>query len=239
MKPAGRHVIHGGIMTGMIKRISAFVLAVLILSGCDTWGHSPQPFPVWTPIPSRTPGVITATPIILAPPVIATTAGVVVLTPITVTSTNTEIPSPTATFTFTPAPPTETPPATLFQALQVDVLGCNTSIDITHGMGEVTNAYVTVKNTGTADLPNTCALLRAIDEDREHPDKKVCVPNLPIKNQVTLKLTVDSAYNTDTIIQVDATSNDVLLLRVDKQSCTDIGLFGGAPDDLGVVKPIP
>jgi hypothetical protein len=105
-------------------------------------------------------------------------------------------------------------------------------------MGEVTNAYVTVKNTGTADLPNTCALLRAIDEDREHPDKKVCVPNLPVGNQVNLKLTVDSVYQQDTIIQVDASSDDVLLLRVDKPSCTDISLFGGAPSDLGVVKPI-
>jgi hypothetical protein len=120
----------------------------------------------------------------------------------------------------------------------VDILGCNTSIDITHGMGEVTNAYITVKNTGTVDLPNMCSLLRAIDEDREHPDKKVCVPNLPAQNQVNLKLTVDSAYKKDTIIQVDTTSNETILLRVDKPSCTDIGLFGGAPSDIGVIKPI-
>ncbi len=117
-------------------------------------------------------------------------------------------------------------------------MGCNTSIDIMHGMGEVTNAYVTVKNTGNVDLPNACALLRALDEDREHPDKKKCIPNLPAQNQVTLKLTVDSAYKQDTAIQVDASSNDVLLLRVDKRSCTDIGLFGGAPPDIGIVKPI-
>lgn len=104
-------------------------------------------------------------------------------------------------------------------------------------MGEVTNAYVTVKNTGNVDLPNTCSLLRALDEDREHPDKKICVPNLPVQNQVTLKLTVDSVYQQSTIIQVDTSSNDVLLLRVDRQSCTDIGLFGGEPTDLGVIKP--
>lgn len=72
-------------------------------------------------------------------------------------------------------------------------------------MGEVTNAYVTVKNNGTLDLPNTCALLRALDEDREHPDKKKCVDNLPAQYQVTLKLTVDSAYQENTIIQVDIT----------------------------------
>jgi hypothetical protein len=88
------------------------------------------------------------------------------------------------------------------------------------------------------DLPNTCALLRAIDEDREHPDKQVCINNLPAQYQVTLKLTVDSTFKLNTAIQVDTTSNDVILLRVDKPSCTDIGLFGGTPSDLGVVKPI-
>jgi hypothetical protein len=119
----------------------------------------------------------------------------------------------------------------------VNILGCNTSIDITHGMGEVTNAYVTVKNTGNVDLPEACALLRAIDEDREHPDKKACVPSLPVAHQVTFKLTVDSAYQQDTAIQVDTSTQNALLLRVDRQSCTDIGVFGGAPDDTGVVKP--
>ncbi|HND90433.1 MAG TPA: hypothetical protein PLI75_01535 [Anaerolineales bacterium] len=217
-------------MTRMMKRILTLLFLVVILSSCDTWGNLPQPLPVWTPVPSQLPNIITATPIILTP-------GVIVLTPVTSTATNTETPSPVPTFTFTPFTPTETP-VTPIQALTVTILGCNTSIDILHGMGEVTNAYVTVTNTGTTDLPNTCALLRAIDEDRDHPDKKVCVPNLPIQNQVTLKLTVDSAYNKDTIIQVDASSNDLLLLRVDRQSCTDISLFGGTPSDIGVVKPI-
>ncbi len=105
-------------------------------------------------------------------------------------------------------------------------------------MGEVTNAYVTIKNNGTVDLPNTCALLRAIDEDREHPDKKRCVDILPAQYQVNLKLTVDSKYKADTIIQVDITTNDTILLRRDQQSCKDIGLFGGTPSDVGVVKPI-
>ncbi|MCQ3936865.1 MAG: hypothetical protein DPW18_07435 [Chloroflexi bacterium] len=105
-------------------------------------------------------------------------------------------------------------------------------------MGEVTNAYVTIKNTGTVDLVNACGLLRAIDEGRPHPDKEVCVDSLPAQHQVTLKLTVDSTYRQDTIIQVDATAGGVILLRVDKQSCRDIRLFGGAPSDVGEVKPI-
>ena len=208
-----------------MKKISILLILTFLVTSCDIWDTNPQPFPVWTAIPSRTPSVVTATPIILNP-------GMVTL-PFTLTPVNTEVPLPT----FTPLP-TETFTAALMPAIAVDILGCNTSIDITHGMGEVTNAYVTVKNTGNVDLPNTCAMLRAIDEGREHPDKKVCVSNLPVGNQVTLKLTVDSTYRQGTIIQVDATSNDVLLLRVDKQSCTDIGLFGGEPSNLGVVQPI-
>lgn len=220
-----------------MKKLSAFFVFIFILTACDAWGVSPQPFPVWTPIPSRTPGVVTATPIIITPTFTETNIpGVTVVSP--VTPTNTETPSLTPTFTPTTAPPTETATSALIQSVAVDILGCNTSIDISHGMGEVTNAYVTVKNTGTTDLPNNCALLRAIDEDREHPDKKVCVTNLPAQNQVTLKLTVDSVYKKDTIIQVDVSSNDIVLLRVDKPSCTDIGLFGGAPSGLGLIKPI-
>lgn len=189
----------------------------------------PQPFPVWSPVPSRTPGIVSPTPIILP-----LTSNVTIVS--SVTPAHSETPSPT----FTPVSivPTDTPSVVPVQSVQVDILGCNTSLDITHGMGEVTNAFVTVKNTGTVDLPNTCALLRAIDEDREHPDKKVCVTNLPAQNQVTLKMTVDSAYRQDTAIQVDTSSNDILLLRVDKQSCTDIGLFGGEPGDLGMIKSI-
>ena len=223
-----------------MKKIS-FILLVftMLLSACDTWGAPPQPFQVWTPIPSRTPGIFTATPVIIPPPTF----------PILVTETPTAsgidtTPSPTytetppLTFTLVPIIPSDTPTLAPILFVAVDILGCNTGIDITHGMGEVTNAYITVKNTSTADLPNTCALLRALDEDREHPDKKKCVENLPAQNQITFKLTVDSAYKQDTVIQVDTTSNDIILLRVDKPSCTDIGLFGGAPSDVGVIKPI-
>ncbi len=217
-----------------MKKIFMFpVIFIFLLTACDTWGVQPQPFPVWTSIPSRTPAIVTATPIILTLP-FTETPGAIVITPVTPTST--ESPSPTSTLVQI-SPSATLPPAPI-QSVAVDILGCNTSIDITHGMGEVTNAFVTVKNIGTVDLPNTCALLRAIDEDREHPDKKVCLANLPVQNQVTLKLTVDSAYKQDTIIQVDVSSNEAILLRVDKPSCTDIGLFGGAPSDLGVIKPI-
>jgi len=227
----------------MKRAFKAFVVwfAVLALSGCDIWKVTPQPFPVWTPIPSRTPGVVSPTPIIITPTpgFIATstsTPEIIVVTPVTPTA------GPTDTFTPSATLPVDVPSATLppgpVQPVAIDILGCDTSFDITHGMGEVTNAFVTVKNTGPVDLPNTCALLRAIDEDRDHPDKRKCVNNLPAGYQVNLKLTVDSHYQVGTIIQVDVTSNDTILLRVDRHSCRDISLFGGAPTDIGVIKPI-
>ncbi len=214
-----------------MKNLLLLLIITISLTACDTFGAPPQPFPVWTAIPTRTPEIVTATPIIIPPAVITNTPA----TSVTVSNSETPVPPPT----FTSSPPTNIVPTnTLMPSIQVDILGCNTSFDITHGMGEVTNAYITVKNTGTVDLPNTCSLLRAIDEDREHPDKKQCVANLASQHQVNLKLTVDSQYKVDTIIQVDITSNELILLRLDKQSCRDINLFGGAPPNLGVVTSI-
>jgi hypothetical protein len=217
-----------------MKKMPALLALVFFLSACDTFLATPQPAATWIVPPSRTPNIVTATPVILSP----FPPRITQIAPVTVTGT--EIPSSTPT--ETPLPPTEptSPPSTWTAAPSVEavILGCNTSIDITHGMGEVTNAFVIVKNTGTVNLLNACALLRAIDEDRQHPDKKKCVAELPAGNQTTLKLTVDSAYRQNTIIQVDVTSNDVILLRVDNSSCRDIGLFGGIPTDLGAIKPI-
>ncbi len=212
-----------------MKKIPFFLILALLLSSCDLWKVAPQPFPIQSPVPTFTPAIITATPFIILPPGLdfsPTPSGIIPLTP-------TPLPS-----TVTAEPPTQTATQPIVQAVAVDILGCNTSLDISHGMGEVTNAYVTIKNTGNVDLPNACALLRAIDEDREHPDKEVCVTNLPAQYQVTQKLTVDSQYQADTIIQVDVTSNGTILLRVDKQSCRDISLIGGTPTDTGVVKPL-
>ncbi|HND49865.1 MAG TPA: hypothetical protein PLL95_14965, partial [Anaerolineales bacterium] len=217
----------------MKKQFLATVLLVF-MSACNSTGYTPQLVPIQSPIPSSTPNIITSTPIILSPLLLTASPNVTVISQITPTTT--ETPPPTSS--ITPVSPTLTFTPSLIQSVSVEILGCNTGVDILHGMGEVTNAYVKVKNTGTVDLPDSCALLRAIDEGREHPDKKVCINTLPVNNQVTLKLTVDSTYKTDTIIQIDVTTNDVILLRVDRQSCRDIDHLGGVPADIGIVKPI-
>jgi hypothetical protein len=121
----------------------------------------------------------------------------------------------------------------------VEVLGCNTGIDITHGMGEVTNAYVTLKNNTGSNMSEVCATLYALDEGRVHPDKTVCVPSLAHAQQVTLKLTVDSTYRQSTPIQVEVKSGGTLLARIGQDSCTDIGLFAPAPGSLLTPVAIP
>lgn len=230
-----------------MNKLIVFFLLTILLTACGPWSVTPQPFPVWTPIPSRTPGIVTATPIILIPTVtFSPVPQIATVTPTTPTSSADTSPtfsptvSVTAAVTDTETPsPSPSPTATLIpiQAIQVVIIGCNTGIDILHGMGEETNAYVTLQNTGTVDLPNACGLLRAADEGRPHPDKTKCVDNLPAGYQVTLKLTVDTTFKKDTIIQVDASSDGNLLLRVDKQSCTDLDVVGGIPTDIGEIKP--
>jgi len=104
-------------------------------------------------------------------------------------------------------------------------------------MGEVTNAYVILKNTGNVELTNLKATLNALDEGREHPDKTVEVAALPTGYAVTLKLTVDSTYQEETPVQVEVIGDAGLFQRVGANSCRDIGLF--APDPASLNTPVP
>jgi uncharacterized membrane protein len=119
----------------------------------------------------------------------------------------------------------------------VEILGCNTSIDVTHGMGEVTNAFVVLKNTGGTELINLKATLNALDEGRVHPDKTVEVPSLAIGYKVTLKLTVDSTYRAETPIQVEVSADGGLFERLGVDACKDIGVF--APKREALNTPVP
>lgn len=217
----------------MKKIIRAFLLTFL-LSSCNGWVIQPLPYTPPTPFMpfTQTPAIFTATPIVIAG---SSTPAVITFTPSVTTF---------PTFTPTNTPPgvvlTNTPTMTAQSsapAISILVLGCNTSIDITHGMGEVTNAYVTLKNTGGIELTNIKVTLFALDEDRDHPDKTVELTSLPISYQVTMKLTVDSRYQQETPIQVEVTTNQSAFPREGLASCTDIGLFAPAPN--GLDTPVP
>ena len=214
-----------------MKKYILLILMAGLLSGCNGWTIQPLPNPP-TPFlpPTLTPSIFTATPVVIGP---TPTSNVSTSTP---AATATILPTNTSVF------PSDTPIATWTSApgqpsVSVEVLGCNTSIDITHGMGEVTNAFVTLENTGNVDLTNLTTTLMALDEGREHPDKTVETAFLQTGYQVTLKLTVDSTYQEETPIQVEVRGDGGLFLRVGEASCRDIGLF--APDPSSLNTPIP
>jgi hypothetical protein len=121
----------------------------------------------------------------------------------------------------------------------MEILGCNTSLDILHQMGEVTNAYPVVRNLMGNTLTNVCATLSASDEARAHPDKTACVAALPSGYQVILKLTVDTGSGQDTAIQVVVNTSEGIGTSISQSSCRDIGLPGWLPDRIGVIEPIP
>jgi hypothetical protein len=219
-----------------------FIIILLIsftLTGCDGWpvqtvSYNAPP----TTLPSHTPIILTPTPKVI--PALSTPS------PSNASPTSTQITTsitPDADSTFTPTlssptiqPTISTVPSDL---IKVDILGCNTSLDITHGMGEVTNAYITISNPSPVDLGKVCATLRGQDEGRPHPDKTKCIPSLPAGDQVKLKLTIDTTYKKDSPIQIEITNNDILIRRLAQNSCTEIGIFSPDEDDFGQVKHIP
>ena len=123
----------------MPKFCLMLVLACLLVScGVD------MPLPGSTRAPatsSQKPVIVTRTP---------------ALATATITPTAAPTLTPTASPTATPEPP----------KLELSILGCDTSIDLAHQMGEVTNAYVLLANTGQSAASNVCALLSASDESR-------------------------------------------------------------------------
>ena len=219
-----------------MKKIITAILFAFLLSSCNGWIIQPLPYNPPTPfLPfTRTPSIFTSTPVIIG----VTSAS---STPVVSTATASTTPFPTntgnATNTLTFTPTAITPGLPGSASVSIKVLGCNTSIDLVHGMGEVTNAFVTVKNTGGTELTNLRVTLFALDEGREHPDKTVELTSLPISYQVTLKLTADSTYKKESPIQVEVVSDQGRFPREGLASCTDIGLF--APNPAGLNTPVP
>ncbi len=204
--------------------------ALLLLTGCNGWPVPPVTYAPPTLFPTRTPSIETATPLILTPAPLTATVEASTSTPETASPTPAEATSTgTVTPTLTPTPGT----------LGVSILGCDTGIDIVHQMGEVTNAYVKITNTTSAEVPDLCATLSALDEGRPHPDKTKCLPSLAPGYQVTFKLTVDTTYRQDTPVQVNVTSNGNLLARVGEPACTAIGLLLPTVSELDEPIPIP
>ena len=208
------------------------LLLATLATACDGWVYVVPTFPA--PPASPTPMILSPTALILTA-IPSNTAAWDTPSP---SATPTEVTAEPATATPTTEPTgTPTSGAPLGLEVQVEVLGCSTSFDITHGMGEVTDAFVTIHNTGESPLNDLCATLYALDEGRPHPDKTVCVPELPGSHMVTLKLTVDSTYQKDTPIQVEVKSSEQLITRVGQPSCSDMNLAPVPPPSLKTPFP--
>ncbi|NWG33199.1 MAG: hypothetical protein HXY42_02050 [Chloroflexi bacterium] len=226
-------------MPNTTKKITLLILSAAVLASCNGWGVNPLPQPTPFLPPTRTPSIISPTPAGIgaatSTPVIATAVAAPTLTP-TFLPTSTNQPSPTVTETpintFTPTPITNAP------ALRILLLGCNTDLDILHGMGEVTNAYVTLQNIGNVPLTNLIATLYALDEGREHPDKIQEIAVIPIGYEITLKMTVDSTYKAESPIQVEVNSDQGLFPREGAASCRNLGRFTPKPDGLNTPVPL-
>jgi hypothetical protein len=207
--------------------------SVLFLSSCNGWFFQPNGYNPPTPFrpPTQTPSIVTATPAsaATATPVLATPTMPVDTPAVVITDTLFAPPADT----ITPEPTSINPVPSLY----VEILGCNTSIDILHGLGEVTNAYVLLKNTGSMELTNLKVTLYALDEGQAHPDKTVEIASLPAAYQVTVKLTVDSTYRADTPIQVEVLGDGGLFQRLGADACKDLGLTSPSPESLNT--PVP
>ena len=218
----------------IVKKIILCFLSVIVLASCNGWGVNPLPQPTPFLPPTRTPSIYSPTPAVIgvasSTPIIAPPTATPTFLP-----TSTNQPPPTLTEipvnTFTPTPLVNAP------ALRIVILGCNTDIDITHGMGEVTNAFVTLKNVGNVELTNLIATLYALDEGREHPDKTLEVVSIPVGYEVTLKMTVDSTYKAESAIQVEVSSDQGLFPREGVGSCRDLGRL--VPQPGGMNTPVP
>ena len=220
-----------------MKKTIPVVLLMLFAASCNGWVIQPGQFNPPTPFlpPTNTPSVVTATPVVSAASPTATVQTLPTWTSIpfiTATTAPTLIPTDTPATIQTTEPTMPGGPA-----VSVEILGCDTSFDVTHGMGEVTNAYVILRNTGGTELTNVNTTLRALDEGREHPDKTVEVASLFAGYKVSLKLTVDSTYQEQTPIQIEVAADGGLFQRVGAESCRDIGLFAPNPTDL--TTPVP
>lgn len=170
----------------------------------------------WTPVPSstatQTPSAVPTT--LLPPTAIPTLLPTSTPTLIsTFTPTLIPTPTPTPTRSLTPTLPPAPP------RLAVAILGCESGLDISHGLGYVTNAYVRARNLGGVELGNVCVTLNTNGEGKLHPNKTRCVASLRVNYEVTVQLTVDAEYKALTSIEVIATANPAVSDRAAGTSC--------------------
>lgn len=118
--------------------------------------------------------------------------------------------------------PTSTPAESADFKFNVLILGCNTGMDISHGLGEVTNIYALIQNAGTTEASDVRVVANASDEGQPHPDKSQTVQHLPSGYEVTFKLTVDTQFRQGTTVTVDVKNPAGLQVSASKDDCRQL-----------------
>lgn len=189
-------------------QINATVQAAVATAQAAMRTPSITPTVTWTPLPTTT-STRTSSPT-------PTWTQTLTLTP---TPTWTLTPTRTLTSTLTPTL-TITPTVTLIPPkVNTTLLGCEMGIDIVHGMGDVTNAFVRFRNLGDVELANICFALTLDNEGRSHPDKIRCIPSLRPNYEVTLKLTVDTDSRAPTLAAVAVMMPQGVIDKVSSPGC--------------------
>ncbi len=147
--------------------------------------------------------------------------GLVVLLAVGCSPVGTVAPMATSAASEVPPSATEEKGPAFPAGLHVIVNGCDTSVDVTHGLGEVTNTYVYLSNQGTTDLKNVILTVNANDEQKPHPDKSVTLDDLPVGFEVTSKLTIDTIFRKETVVEVVVTISGERVYRL-SENCQEI-----------------
>lgn len=128
-----------------------------------------------------------------------------------------------------------TPAPTVIPVPKINVLvrDCDTGFDIANRLGEVTNAYVTVQNVGTAAATNVQAVLEANDEEQVHPDKSYTIQHLPPGYEITLRLTVDTEGGIDTNVEVVVTADQDVRETASKLACRRYAVDKDVLEEIG------
>lgn len=93
--------------------------------------------------------------------------------------------------------------------LHFEITNCKHSYDISHGMGEVTNLFGSIKNIGDVPAQNITLSLTASDPSaRHHPDESKTISILQPEEERTFKLTIDTTYDVYTAVTVTATCSN-------------------------------
>lgn len=217
----------GSKIRAVVRLSIGMILPIFALAGCF---YMPSAIPVVTlpvGIPTTPELHFITNPPTSTPSITGTLPTVTrSVTPGLLTASNTPIMGSSGSpsiLTRTPAgtpTPTRTPTPSA-AAVHVDLLirTCDTGLDIAHGMGEVTNAYLTVQNLGSKPASDLVLLLSSPDEDRSHPDKQYQLKELPVASEVSVKLTVDTQNGVDSSVIGVVTVSGVEAARAETRDC--------------------